>query len=604
MANRLTEILKKSISGIRVKPNVGREYDSAFDPDDELSKSLMDNSSNSSVIDNINTFREMSRNRNEQYDAFDEMEKDATISAALKMYADDATQYNLDGNVIWVESDDPNIAEFGNRLIEVLRLNESAWSHIYQLVKYGDLYLETFYDDESSTSKMNSKSISGGFGTAVQYHKIGARIDEYIEAVPNPASIFDLRKRGKVAGFIKIDDVDPEKTNYSRVYSVNLTGTTQQILPSDKYVHIMISAESSRYPETLNIEYKDKDGNDVNESYRVAKGKSMLADTFKSFRELKLMEDSILLNRVTRSPLTRILQVEVGDMSKAQIREKLRQIKRMIEQKNFLDKDSGEFSNMASPGPVDNIVYVPTRDGKGAITSTTLGGDVDPKSLVDIEYYKQKEAGGLGIPLSYLQQQSGDGGGLSSGTALTKLDNRYARAVKRIQTAYCAGIQTLLNIFAIRKGLTDYVNNFKVRMLSPSTIEDADRDEQLDNRIRMTNDMLSIIDNFEGYNDDTKRQVIEYLISVFLNKPEITNILSKQEAVSEDEPVDDSDGYEMSSGEGSSVSNNFFGDDISQEPSNDFNFDEALPLESTSDEETSVEEPSESSDFGDFEEFA
>lgn len=600
---------KRMLNGIRVKPNPGKTPDSDIDPDSELAQILGADSLTQQQMLSIAAFRELSHNRSEQYDVFDEMEKDATISAALKMYADDATQYNLDGDVIWVESADPNIAKFGNRLLDKLGIQRNAWTHIYNLVKYGDLYLETFYDDEEFG--MKSKVVDGA--TNVLQHKAGARIEEYVEMVDDAASIFDLRKKGKVAGFIRLDGQNPQQTNYTRAFSTNLTGTAQQILPSDKFIHISLGEASTRFPETFEIEYANESGDIVINSFKVSKGKSMLEDAFKSFRELKLMEDSILLNRVTRSSITRILQIEVGDMPKGQVREKLRQIKQMIEQRSFLDKDKGEFNNMAAPGPVDNVIYVPTRNGNGAITSTTLGGDVDPKSLADIEYYKQKLAGGLGIPLAFLESTSGDGGGLSSGTALTKLDNRYARSVKRIQMAYISGITTLLNIFAIRKGLTSYVNSFSVRMLSPSTIEDADRDEQLDNRVRIMNDLLSIITSQEeAYPKDVIKQITEYLMSTFLNKPEITEILqSSEDTGAEDEGAESSNEGETDFNfeGGGMAGDSDFGSDFNSDDFGEESFDTALDEEGSFEEiEDAINDaadiPEEPSEFGDFEEFA
>lgn len=601
---------RKVLNGIRVKPNKGKSYDSEIDPDSELI-AMMDNDNNS-AMQSIQQFREISGNREEQYKAFDEMEKDATIAAALKMYTDDATQYNLDGKIIWAESDDSNVAKFANRLIDVLRINENAWTHIYNLCKYGDLYLETFYDDEKVGATVHNRPTKT-YGTDVLTHKPGSRIEEYVQMVDNPASIFDLRKKGKISGFIHVKEMDPESTNYSRVFSTSLSGTEQTILPSDKYIHIMLSEASNRYPETFEVEFTDDDGNKVTQSFKVSKGKSMLHDAFKSFRELKLMEDSVLMNRVTRSAITRILQIEVGDMPKNQVREKLRKVKQMIEQKNYMDKNSGDFTNMATPGPVDNVVYVPTRQGDGAITSTTLGGDVDPKSLIDLDYYKQKLSGGLGIPLAYLEGTSGDGGGLSSGTALTKLDNRYARSIKRIQTAYISGIETLINIFAIRKGLTDYVNEFKIRMLSPSTIEDADRDEQLQQRITMTNDLISIISSNEDvYSKKTVREVTEYLMSTFLNKPEVSDILKSQEEENEEADGIESNGdndididMSMHGGGGfASGPSNFDMGEFS-EPNFDAESSEETDIDSSIDNALDLEEPvSDTNGFGDFEEFA
>lgn len=613
MARNLFEKFRDNVvNGIRVKPNKGKSDETNLTLDDDLVDFLRTVSSDKLLeIVGINNFRDISDNRAEQYDAFDEMEKDATISAALKMYADDATQYNLDGNVIWVESADPNIADFGNRLLQVLRINEKAWTHIYNLVKYGDIYLETFYDDEVDAYSLVSTPVKGMYGTVAQSHKIGARMEEYVEMVSNPAVIFDLKKRGKTEGYIKLDD-DDKDVNIQRVYRVNLSGTQQRILPADKYIHIMLSEESNRYPETFDITFENTRNNKSVENsedtkdictyrYTVAKGKSILHDVFKAYRELKLMEDSVLLNRVTRSAITRILQIEVGDMPKPQVKEKLRQIKMMIEQKNFMDTNKGEFTNQASPGPVDNIIYVPVRNGNGAITMNSLGGDVDPKSLIDLEYYKQKEAGALGIPLAYLSGQSGDGGGLSSGTALTKLDNKYARTIKRIQIAYTQGITTLLNVFAIRKNLTDYVNNFKVRMVSPSTIEDDDRDQQLDNRINMTSNLFNIINDAEVITQDGKIELVNYLTSSFLNKPEIAKILNEYVKEPQHEDTEVSDDLE-----GNSMSNS------SNMSSNDFDFNDLPSVDISDVPPTNNEKPESDADitsgdesgFGDFEEFA
>lgn len=778
MANKFIEAFRHNIiNGIRVKPNKGKRGDVNTEVDDDLVEFLRSLDSGKVLeIVGVNNFRDISDNRGEQYDAFDEMEKDASIAAALKMYADDATQYNLDGNVIWVEAAEPNIAAFGNRLLQVLRINEKAWIHIYNLVKYGDIYLETFYDDEVDADSLVTTPVTSMYGTVAQSHKIGARIEEYVEMVPNPAVIFDLRKRGKTEGFIKLDD-DDQDSNIQRVYRVNLSGTQQRVLPADKYIHIMLAEESDRFPESFDItfETESKQSSELAAErdvktyrYTVAKGKSILFDVFKAYRELKLMEDSVLLNRVTRSAITRILQIEVGDMPKSQAKEKLRQIKMMIEQRNFMDANSGEFSNQASPGPVDNVIYVPTRNGNGAITMSSLGGDVDPKSLIDLEYFKQKLSGALGIPLAYLQghcfrhntkiilasgevltikelyenrleyihkkvlscdttgtvqltrisdimltrkdahfvrvtinsgkyidvtpdhrfmlddggfvraedlvpgtslmsysinsqsntefnlddisttesyivtnvqvldvcedaydieveakshsfalacgifvHNSGDGGGLSSGTALTKLDNKYARTIKRIQTAYIQGITTLLNVFAIRKGLSDYVNAFTVRMVSPSTIEDDDRDQQLDNRINMMSNIVDMVSSSEAFTQEGKTELITYLTSTFLNKPEISKILQDNiippTPEEPEEPKDSDDDFTSSRSRSSNSTAGF--DDF---PSVDFSdFSETgseldtstAEPENTADADTGIT-PGEETGYGDFEEFA
>ena len=92
-----------------------------------------------SILDGeaIAKFRTLSSDRSEKYVAYENMLSDATIAAAIEMYADDSTQYNSrTGKVIWAESEDSDIADAANRLIDVLQLNEKAWRHIYSLCTY------------------------------------------------------------------------------------------------------------------------------------------------------------------------------------------------------------------------------------------------------------------------------------------------------------------------------------------------------------------------------------------------------------------------------------------------------------------------------------
>ena len=76
------------------------------------------------------------------------------------MYADDATQYNRDGNIIWAESDDPVIADAANRLIRVLNIQGNAWRDIYSLCTYGDLYFRLYKNGDSSDNMDYTDTVS------------------------------------------------------------------------------------------------------------------------------------------------------------------------------------------------------------------------------------------------------------------------------------------------------------------------------------------------------------------------------------------------------------------------------------------------------------
>lgn len=147
--NSFRAIMEKTF-GIRIKPRLS-DYNnlSIASPNNTLGDTLEDLQGTNLVdISQLDSFRTLSSDRENQYRIYDEMATDSIIASALEMYADDATQYNSKGQVIWAESEDSDVSAFANRLIDVLNLNKNAWSHIYSMVKYGDLYLEIFRDDE------------------------------------------------------------------------------------------------------------------------------------------------------------------------------------------------------------------------------------------------------------------------------------------------------------------------------------------------------------------------------------------------------------------------------------------------------------------------
>ena len=238
----------------------------------------------------------------------------------------------------------------------------------------------------------------------------------------------------------------------------------------------------------------------------------------------------MMLSRLTKSALVRILQIEVGDMPKPEVESLLRRVKNMIEQKMALNKHNGEVHSYNSPGPMENIIYVPTKDGKGAITPNNLGGDVNIKDIVDLEYFNNKKLSALKIPKQYLNYDSPEG--LGNGTSLTKLSSRYAHTIMRIQIAYTMGITNILNLFFLDKKL-DYINKFTVKMVSPSTIEDSERDEQMSTRIDHVSSILDLVS--EKVDEDGLTEILNWLFNNFLNLNEISDIIKDHKVISEED---------------------------------------------------------------------
>lgn len=517
---------------IKVKP-LDNAYDGmniTKDSEDLVNRQIHNTEPGSLIdVDAITKFRTLSSDRQQRYDEFENILKDATIAAAVEMYADDATQYNYrTGKIIWAESDDKDIEKAANRLLTVLKINENAWSWIYALVAFGDVYLRLYRNGDSSDyNELYSSYKSGTTVIRVKPIDKSRKIDEYVEYVDDPATMYDLQVRDKTSGFVRMLNVENNMDTTSSLYHSFMNNTVElsdvNIYDRTSFVHICLSGNIDRHPELLALT-NSKDGSV--QVYKVKTGKSILADAYEATKTVELLENSLMLNRVTKSALVRILQIEVGNMPKPEVEALLRRIKNMIEQKMALNKQNGVVASYNSPGPVENVVYIPTKEGKGVITSTNLGGDVNIKDIVDVDYFNNKKLSALKIPKQFLNYDAPEG--LGNGTSLTKLSSRYAHTVMRIQNAFISGITNLLNLLFLDKGL-EYINKFTLKMVSPATIEDTERDEQMNSRLDQASSIIDMIDG--KINENGMLKVVEWILDNYLNLSDVSALLKKYKAV-------------------------------------------------------------------------
>ena len=228
-----------------------------------------------------------------------------------------------------------------------------------------------------------------------------------------------IRSYGFVTQLVRINDED---LNDVKIYGPG------------EFVHASLEDNSSRTPEEVELFITDEEieeGKTPFYTFTVKRGHSILHNTFKIWREMVLLENSMLLNRLTKSSIVRIVNVEVGDMPKENVGPHLVGIKGLMEQKTAIDTGNS-LNEYTNPGPVENNVYVPTHNGIGSLSTQEIGGDTSVKGLDDVDYFKNKLMGALKIPGQYLGFTD-DSTGFNGGTALSLVSSRYAKTVKRIQ---------------------------------------------------------------------------------------------------------------------------------------------------------------------------
>lgn len=491
-------------------------------------------------VNALNSFTHVSRSRNEIYDTLDDMGDDSIIAAVLETYAEDATETNDSGAIVWAESTDGEALKFVTYLLNALNVDKNVYKWTYSLCKYGDVYLRLYraseYDDLLFDKPREGKKNLNEDVKIMAYSKNDNYV-HYLEQAPNPAQVFELTRFGKTAAYIKTDvsSTRQDKASYtsgtSFLHKYAFNKNDVELYPPTEFVHGCLEDNSSRTPEEVELFVSD----DKSITYNVKRGQSLLYSTYKIWRQLMLLENSVLLNRVTQSSIVRVIGVEVGDMPKENVQPHLMSVKQLIEQKASLDvgKSMSEYSN---PGPIVNNVYIPTRNQQGVITTQQIGGDVKIGDLADLDYYQDKFFGNLRVPKQYFGVTD-DGAGFNGGQSLSIISSRYAKMIKRIQNTIIQMLTDAINLILIDTGNDAYINKFVLKMQAPTTQEEVDRRDNLSNKVGLVRDIMDTLGDIET--PTTKLKILKSLLSNTITDTDVIQLLQEEIDNLESEAVDE-----------------------------------------------------------------
>ena len=501
---------------------------------------VFDIEGNDSILNSrINEFRTMSRDRYSFYSQLEEMSQDPIISSVLDLYAEDSTQRDTSGTIAWIQGEDTKEQSIIQSIFDKLDIESKLWQISRLLALYGDVYIELFYDDTIDNpevtlleNKLNKKVDYTTNLLEVEklvHKKSDGFVLDRFEIVRDIEHMFDLTVQGKTVAYARV--IEPDTQNRICGYTPGGNGKTGyytvknsndvRYYPPDKFVHFYIENSTSRNCEMYVVDL----GNGKQFRFNIKQGRSMIQDVFSTNKDLQLLEYSIMLNRVSRSSVLRVAQVEVGSMPKSNVQMALRKIKQIIENKVTMNVSDGTYKPYLSPGPVENFIYVPTREGKGAINFSTVGGDVNIRDIADLEYYQNKQFAGLKVPKSFLNYNEGLAS-FGGGGGLTKQDARYARTVKRLQGFIINGLHDFMNIVLDSRGLSRLTDRFEVKMVVPSSVEDEERDAIFSNRMELCKSFLEIMNSVaeaEGVTLDMDL-ALDYLCENIFDDPTIKDL--------------------------------------------------------------------------------
>lgn len=531
----------------------------------------------------LENFTSISNARDQVYQLIDTMAQDSSVAAILRTYTEDVCEPADNGHVIWCEANDPKISKFVNYILNIMNADKNMYSWTYSLLKYGDVYLRLYRESDYEDTLFTPDNIDRVYSArntlneafdnldSIKEQPEQEKLDEavhlnthsqidpysyYVELVDDPGTMFELTKFGKTYGYIEVPNNESTLDATTAFTGASMTGTYNfrmksadvNVFQADDYVHACLEDNFTRFPETVDL-FIDEEGK-KSHSYSVRRGKSLLYDSYKIWREKALLENAALLNRITRSSIVRKVGVEVGDMPKEQVQQTLRRVKEMMEQKGAINVGNG-LSEYNNPGPIENNIYFATHGGQGNITVEAVGGDVEVKNLADLDWWNNKFYSSYGIPKQYFGWTD-DGAGFNGGTSLTILSSVYAKGVKRVQNAMIQALTDAINLFLLNKGLKSYLNNFTLKMRAPTTQEEINYRESLNAKVTAISSIQSLFTDIE---DKPRRlRILKALLAALnygdeLNTEIDAEIKALEEAAVEAAEAEGADGEGAEGGE-------------------------------------------------------
>jgi hypothetical protein len=178
---------------------------------------------------------------------------------------------------------------------------------------------------------------------------------------------------------------------------------------------------------------------------------SYLHKAIKSLNQLRMIEDSLVIYRLSRAPERRIFYIDVGNLPKIKAEQYLRDVMSRYRNKLVYDASTGEIRDDKKFTSMMEDFWLPRREGGRGTEITTLPGGQNLGELADIEYFQKKLYRSLGIPESRIAADGGFNLGRSS--EILRDEIMFSRFVGRLRKRFSNIFHDLLKTQLILKNI-------------------------------------------------------------------------------------------------------------------------------------------------------
>jgi hypothetical protein len=342
------------------------------------------------------------RNELELITRYREMSNHPELESAIDEIINEAITHSEDGSVLDINLDNLKqpetikkkiIEEFGNiqKLLNFKNLADDLFRRWYI---DGRIYFQVVVNDKNP--------------------KEGIQELRYID----PRKIRKVREINK--------DKDPKTgamiiKSIAEYYVYNDKGTTTQTYTAGVNQGIRIAPDS-----VINV---NSGMMDAKNTFVI----SYLHKAIKALNQLRMIEDAVVIYRLSRAPERRVFYIDVGNLPKGKAEQYLRDIMVKYKNKMVYDANTGELRDDRKHLSMLEDFWLPRREGGKGTEITTLPAGQNLGQIEDVQYFQKKLLQSLNVPYSRMEPQGGGFASLGRSSEVTRDELKFAKFIVRLR---------------------------------------------------------------------------------------------------------------------------------------------------------------------------
>jgi hypothetical protein len=416
-------------------------------------------------------------NRIERYNQYENMDCDSEVNACLDIIAEFSTQLNEDNSTPF----EVNYTETPtDHEVEIIKKQLKQWTKLNKLdqrifklfrnsIKYGDQVFvrdpetfEMYWVDMSKVSRI------------IVNESEGKRPEQYVIRDINP-NFQNLTVAAKTTNdFV----TNPSVGSITNQGNYTAPSGSQGLVGNSRFSRAM-NETTIDAKHVVHISLSD--GLDIFWPF----GQSILENIFKVYKQKELLEDAVLIYRVSRAPERRVFKIDVGNMPSHMAMAFVERVKNEMHQRRIPSYSGGGTNTVdATYNPLsinEDYFFPQTAEGRGSSVDTLAGGS-NLGEIDDLKYFNNKMARGLRVPSSYLPTGPDDSDRAMNdgrvGTALIQ-EFRFNQYCERLQNLIMQKLDDEFKMFLRWRGFNIDSGLFNIAFCEPQNFASY-RESELD----------------------------------------------------------------------------------------------------------------------------